>query len=212
MPPHHEPDAVLINTGGHGQPRMPEGNPPWGKTPTFYPDIFNIFHRIPYSFGIPGIPNYPSVPISPGQGTPFIPNTPNMYGGSRFPVGPRYFIPNVGTTIFTVAGSGNNPFPLPPDFFSPGKNPNNPERTDNFHPVRGMTPDVQRKDFQPEGLLPGGPYPEAPSIPNPQGWNFNGNFPRKEFHGGAGGREMYDDPIQPNFFPFTKLSPIIVAI
>lgn len=221
MPPHHEPDAVLINTGGKGQPRMPEGNFP--QYPGG-PDIFGFprpgggpgVNRPGFFPGVFGVPRLPAFPGNPGmQGVPGIPNGPNVYGvqvgqgGPSFTVRTGYFIPNGQPSyagephvfgqpgIFAIAGSGNVHFPTAPDFFSPRRSSTIPQPKHNFPTVRGMAPEppvTRRNGFQPEGVLPSGLQPEVSLIPSQSGFNSNGNFPRQEFYGGAGGRETYDDP------------------
>lgn len=246
MPPHHEPDAVLINNNGKGQPRMPEGNfpqfpgifgfprpgggGPGVNRPGYFPGIFGAFPGNRGMQGVPGIPNDPSVFIPRGQGGPLMPNGPNVYGvqgGPGFTVRTGYFIPNGQPSyagephifgqpgVFAIAGSGNVPFPTGRDFFSTGRGSTTPQSKNNFPSVRGMAPEppvTRRNGFQPEGVLPSGLHPEAPLIPNQPGFNSNSNFPRQEFYGGAGGREIYDDPIAESF-PLVEASfPYYVTI
>lgn len=240
MPPHHEPDAVLINTGGKGQPRMPEGNFPQfpggpdifprpgsrpgvnrsGFFPGFIPGFIPGFPGNP---GMQGVPNDPSVFIPPGQGDPLIPNVYGVQvgqGGPSFTVRTGYFIPNGQPSyagephvfgqpgVFAIAGSRNNYHFQTPDFFSLGRGSIIPKSKHNFPPVRGMAPEppvTRRNGFQPEGVSPRDLQPEEPSIPNQSGFNSNGNFPRREFYGGSGGRETYDDP-KAEPFPLVEAS------
>lgn len=120
MPPHHEPDAILINVGGSGQPGfpgIPSGDPgifgiPRIPTQPQFPGI----NRGPNVFGMPGgapqIPGGPGIFGPPGQGIPRFPNTfgvPQAHGWSGNPGGPNVYATAGGSGVFLTPGGQGSP-------------------------------------------------------------------------------------------------------
>lgn len=254
MPPHPEPDAILINVDENGKRRPSEGgypgfpgggpgifgNPGFGfprsgrgpevnNRPDIYgarghPGVFGIprlpgfpntfgmngFHTIstnvgdPSVYGIPGLTGGPGLFLSPhGPGGSLMSASPNMYGirvhqngpGLTARTGvfggsqqPRDLSAFGHRDVFAVAGSGDFPYHLP-GFFFPRRNP---DRTDSFPTNRGRMPES-------EGTQPDVHYPEGSKSPHPTR-DSDDHFPKRDFRGGSGGRETYDDP-SANMFP-----------
>ncbi|KFM59180.1 Translation initiation factor IF-2, partial [Stegodyphus mimosarum] len=212
MPPHHEPDAVIINVGGN-QPGIPGGYPSF-DIPNG-PDVYGRPQGPPV-FGMPGRPNVFGGPRGPGIfGIPGGRGGPGVFGIPNGQNGPGLFgIPN-GQSIPGVFGNPGGPGqPGNPNMFGApgvqgfgwgfaGERLPMPNGGETFLTPSGVTRSLD--GFVPRGFLPtgaGGMVPgESAFIPFQPG-NVGipgGIIPRPEIYGGTGGREVHDDPIADPF-------------